>query len=65
MYVRTSVNPSIRARSVHPHFHAVSPMRDTRMSDEERQAKQERMDQAMAITKARLGNIRVCFPAHV
>ena len=65
MYVRTSVNPSIRARSVHPHFRDVSPMRDSRITDEERRAQQERMDQAMAITKARLGNIRVCFPAHV
>ncbi len=65
MFVRTSANPSIRARSVHPHFRDVSPMRDSRITDEERRAQQQRMDIAMAVTNARLGKIRVSFPAHV
>lgn len=53
-----------RHRSIHPHFRDVCPVKDTRMTDEERATKQQRMDLAMAVTNARLGKIRVCFPAH-
>lgn len=53
-----------RHRSIHPHFRDVCPVKETRMTDEERATKQQRMDMAMAVTNARLGKIRVCFPAH-
>lgn len=64
MYYRTTVSPAFRSRSVHPHFRDVSPLRDTREPDEVRKEREAKMDMAMTVTKARLGNIRVCFPAH-